>query len=84
MRLETLHPGDAVIEATRVGQIRMLFIAVRQGNKGKVGGQPLRKLAPGSRFFSDGAAQEGVDPENVFFGATCQPQARRTLDESGW
>lgn len=74
MRLENLHPGDAVIEASRIGQIRLLFIAVRQGNKGKVGGQPLTKLAPGSNFFSDPAAQEGVDPEKTFLGRPVNPK----------
>jgi peptidoglycan hydrolase-like protein with peptidoglycan-binding domain len=80
MRLEVLHPGDAVIEASRIGQIRLLFIAVRQGNKGKVGGQPLTKLrpktqlVPESRFFSDPAAQEGVDPENIFDGRPVNPK----------
>jgi hypothetical protein len=74
MRLEILHPGDAVIEASRIGQIRLLFIAVRQGNKGKVGGQPLKMLAPGSSFFSDPAAREGVDPESVFGGRPVNPK----------
>lgn len=74
MRLECLHPGDAVISASRFGQSRLLFIAVRQGNKGKVAGPPLTKLASGSKFFSDPEAREGVDPENVFGGRPVNPK----------
>lgn len=74
MRLENLHPGDAIIQASRIGQTRLLFIAVRQGNKGKVGGPPLKILAPGSTHFSDPAAREGIDPENVFGGRPVNPR----------
>jgi peptidoglycan hydrolase-like protein with peptidoglycan-binding domain len=80
MRLECLHPGDALMSASRIGQTRLLFIAVRQGNKGKVGGLPLTKLrpktdlVPASKLFSDPAAQEGVDPENVFGGRPVNPK----------
>ena len=74
MRLEALHPGDALITASRIGEVRLLFIAVRQGNKGKVGGQPLTKLAEKSKFFSDPAAREGVDPEGVFGGRPVNPK----------
>jgi peptidoglycan hydrolase-like protein with peptidoglycan-binding domain len=74
MRLECLHPGDAVISASRVGQTRLLFISVRQAKRGIVDGEPLTKLAPGSDFFSDPAASEGKDPEGFFGGRPVNPK----------
>jgi hypothetical protein len=62
-----------VISASRIGQTRLLFIAVRQANRGKVAGNPLTMLAPGSKFFSDPAAREGTDPESVFGGRPVNP-----------
>jgi hypothetical protein len=76
MRLENLHPGDAIIKASRPDMSRILFIDVRQDRKGPVSGAPLTKLTAGSKFFSASHEEggEGTDPENIFSGRPVNPK----------
>lgn len=86
MRLECLHPGDAMISVSRAGMRRTLFVDVRQGRKGPVPGAPLTKLTAGSAFFSASHLEggEGTDPASVFFGRPVNPKrGGRLINLSG-